>query len=513
MKEEMKKLIRFIPILILSVLCSCDALDLYPVDNWSLNNYWKTEEQAERFIRGLHYRLQSRMETIVLMGELRAGTLSGESVTSIGEAAYSIEAVNNNLSEANPVLTNWGNFYMDIYQINHAIDKITNECSFLSDTKRNTYLGQLYGMRAFYYFHMLRTWGGVPLCDKPDVLMTGDLKKLNKPRATELQTWKFIKDDVDESCSHYSELPFENYNAMNCFWNKAASYCLKAEVYLWGAKVTPVDGTSVLSNNPTEDLKEAEKALLAVEPLYSPNASFINAFAPTNKDANTETIFAARYVLNESSNFYGNWTYNIATFTKYFDSTGTKIGNVLNVGSGALRYEYSLPFWNSFATGDTRRDATFLQFYLKDNDNNLYPAGRSLRKFLGEVNNGKVQYTNDVPIYRYMDVALMLAEVGNALDKSDEVIIYMSKVRSRAFGSAVAYSFPGKDQAEEDILNEWKWEFVAEGKSWYAERRMAAGAHALALAGTKGKLLWPIDAGVLSKDNLVKQNDAYITAK
>ena len=509
----MKKILKYIPVLLLSVLCSCDALDLGPVDNWSLNNYWNTSEQAERFMRGLHYRLQSRMETFVLMGELRAGTLSGASVTSIGEAAYNIEAVNNNLSEANPVITNWGNFYMDIYQINHAIDKITNACPFLSDKTRKTYLGQLHGMRAFYYFHMLRTWGGVPLCDKPDVLMTGDLKKLSKPRASELDTWKFIKTDVDKSCTYYEDLPFENFQGMNCFWNKAASYCLKAEVYLWGAKVTPVDGTAVFSADPASDLAAAKTALTAVEAKYSPNSSFINAFAPTGKDANTETIFAARYVLGESTNFYGNWTYNVSTFTMYMDSAGNKLGNVLNIGSGALRYEYSLPFWNSFVANDKRRDATFLQFYLKDNDNNLYPAGRSLRKFLGEVNNGKIQYTNDVPIYRYMDVALMLAEIGNALDSSEDVVTWMSKVRSRAYGTPTAYAFPGKAQAEEDILNEWKWEFVAEGKAWYAVRRMASGSHAVALAGSKGKLLWPIDAGVLSKDNLVTQNEAYITAE
>ena len=131
----MKKLIKYLPVLLLTLLCSCDALELGPVDNWSLNNYWNTEEQTVRFVRGLHYRLRSRMETFVQMGELRAGTLNGASVTSIGEAAYAIEAVNNNLSEANPVFTNWGNFYMDIYQINHAIDKITNECPFLSDEK------------------------------------------------------------------------------------------------------------------------------------------------------------------------------------------------------------------------------------------------------------------------------------------------------------------------------------------------------------------------------------------
>ena len=510
----MKRILSYLPFVLFPLLLSgCHALDLGPVDNWALNNYWKTEEQTERFIRGLHYRLQSRMETIVLMGELRAGTLSGSAVTSIGEAAYNIEAVNNNLSEANPVITNWGNFYMDIYQINHAIDKLTTACEFLGESKRNTFLGQLYGLRAFYYFHMLRTWGGVPLCDKPDVLMTGDLKKLNKARSSEAETWAFIKADVDRSCACYKDLGFNNYLDMNCFWNKAASFCLKAEVYLWGAEVTPIDGSTVFSDNPAKDLEEAQTALESVVSLYSPNSSFINDFAPTGKDSNKETIFAARYALGESTNFYGNWTYNVAIFTKYYDAAGTKIGNILNIGSGALRYEYSLDFWNSFEEGDTRRDATLLQFYLMDNDNNLYPAGRSLRKFLGEVNNGKVQYTNDVPIYRYMDVALMLAEIGLARNQSGTVSEYLGQVRSRAFGKSTPYTYSTREQAEADLLAEWQHEFVAEGKSWYAARRIAGGKRALELVGTKNKLVWPIDAGVLSKDNLVKQNEAYIISQ
>ena len=196
---------------------------------------------------GLHYRLKEKMETIMVMGELRGGTLSTEAVTSTGEAASNLEAVSNNLSVSNPCLTNWGDFYMDIYQINHAIEKISGECAFLRDETRKTYLGQLYGLRAFYYFHLLRTWGGVPLCDKPDVLQTGDLTTLNKKRASEQETWNFIRKDIDTSCDMYAGLEYGNYNGANCYWNKAASQCLKAEVYLWGAKVKPIGGTGVLS--------------------------------------------------------------------------------------------------------------------------------------------------------------------------------------------------------------------------------------------------------------------------
>lgn len=171
----MKRIKNCILVLLGAVMTSCNALDLGPEDFYSINNYWNSAEQCERFMIGLHYRLRERAETMWLMGESRGGLLSTASVTSTGEGAYNIEAVNNNLSEANPVLTNWGNFYMDIYQINHAIDKITTACEFLDEETRNTYLGQLYGLRAYYYFHMLRTWGGVPLCDKPDVLMTSEI--------------------------------------------------------------------------------------------------------------------------------------------------------------------------------------------------------------------------------------------------------------------------------------------------------------------------------------------------
>ena len=73
----MKRILTYWTIILATLQISgCKPLDLEPVDNWTLNNYWKTEEQTERFLRGLHYRLQRRMETFVLLGALRGGTMS-----------------------------------------------------------------------------------------------------------------------------------------------------------------------------------------------------------------------------------------------------------------------------------------------------------------------------------------------------------------------------------------------------------------------------------------------------
>ena len=119
-----------------------------------------------------------------------------------------------------------------------------------------------------------------------------------------------------------------------------------------------------------------------------------------------------------------------------------------------------------------------------------------------------------MPVYRYMDVALMLAEVNTCLNVPAEVKKWIEAVRTRAYGAAKwpAFTYTTPEAAEEAILAERTREFVAEGKRWYDVRRMLGGRYALELVrGNELKLVWPIDAGVLSKDSKVKQNEGYVT--
>ena len=55
-------------LLIGSLTASCNALDLGPEDIYSINNYWNSAEQCERFMIGLHYRVRERAENMLLMG-------------------------------------------------------------------------------------------------------------------------------------------------------------------------------------------------------------------------------------------------------------------------------------------------------------------------------------------------------------------------------------------------------------------------------------------------------------
>lgn len=105
---------------------------------------------------------------------------------------------------------------------------------------RNYYLGQAYGVRAYLYFHLYRTFGGVPLIKAPKV-MNGvtNAEDLYEGRATAKQTLDFIKEDISKSETAFGDN--ETVNLNKGMWSKAATIVLKGEVYLWSAKVTTDD--------------------------------------------------------------------------------------------------------------------------------------------------------------------------------------------------------------------------------------------------------------------------------
>ena len=98
-------------------------MDLSPVDSYGISNYWSTKDQVERYVRGLHYRLRERQEIFFKMGELRGGTFVGSSSSLFNQSISDVAAVNNNLTVTNSVITNWGNFYMDMAYNGHPDER------------------------------------------------------------------------------------------------------------------------------------------------------------------------------------------------------------------------------------------------------------------------------------------------------------------------------------------------------------------------------------------------------
>lgn len=526
-------------ILILTVcsllMTGCDWLDLKPVDIYGINNYWKSKSNVERFIVGLHGRIRSRQMALLQMGELRGGYLRDEPQSTVGQDKRDLPIVGNRLSVQEPGLSNFGNFYMDIMQINYAIQQIeTNPTiDFLTTEERNYYLGMLYGMRSFYYFNLFRTWGGVPLVETPDVLGNfNSMSSLNKARATERETYAFISKDIDKSLEYFKGDNFTQLPAYKAsFWTKQASYMLKAELLLWGAKVKPIGEGTVYSADPTADFNKVVTLLGEIKTKTSLESDLSTLFY--TKD-NKEIIFSIRYALSEASNSFRYFLYPEATFGGDWYKEGGKIPlgpDPLKVNSGALQYEYKVGtttnndefgLYRKFDSKDSRRDFTFMYFCKIEWIPGRPPKpgktteGLSMKKYLGNSFNGATrQYVDDYPIYRKADLLLMLAEAYNELSDAANTKACIDEVRKRAYGTnwstAYGFTYVDKTQAEREILLERDKEFVAEGKRWYDVRRMLGGTIATELnSGVQGKQLWPIAPSDLAKDPLLKQNDAYL---
>ena len=149
------------------ILAGCIAtsfsgcLDMEPVSSITDANYWQDAAQFEAFNVGLHGLLRERTYTIFELGEPRADIYNTNPFT--GEATQGVERmIDNTLNAANPVISNYGEFYTIINQLNLMISH-TESTGLLADNVRSYYLGQAYGLRAYVYFHLLRSWGDVIL--------------------------------------------------------------------------------------------------------------------------------------------------------------------------------------------------------------------------------------------------------------------------------------------------------------------------------------------------------------
>ncbi|MCU7694775.1 RagB/SusD family nutrient uptake outer membrane protein [Haoranjiania flava] len=520
----MKKIFIYSLILIsLFEVSSCGKLDLAPEDYYASGNFWKNAAQVDGAMTGLHAQLRDYQFTFYIFGEMRGGLLkTGTGATgtsSLNSGSY----ITQDLRESNPGVSSWGQLYRALVQVNNFIYQVENNASFLLDAQKSYYLGQAYGLRAFYYFQLARAYGRVPLVIQPTVVVNTPKSQTEAfvPRSkTEKETFDLIKSDIDKSITNFNGDYTTKANKGQ--WSLAATQMLKTEVYLWTAKVNMDNAAPA---NTVADLATARSAVEDVIPRYSLQPSFADVFN-YNKKGNSEIIFALRYLQGEATNNFGQFLYAQAdAMGSFVDKNGVAFsGDPLNIAGGGsiLRYEYTYNLYKQYASGDQRADLTFFPIYKKPVSNaNGYIL---MKKFIGTVVNNNRSFSDDVPVYRLAEAYLLLAEIKNkqGQDPGNEVNI----VRKRAFGGAIpaGQEFVNGTFEQNELAIFWERtkELVGEGKRWYDLRRMQdANGKPLAFrtdlplvgvlneATEKHKLLLPIDRSTLNQDETLEQNPGY----
>lgn len=502
----MKKYLYILAITITLNSCS-NELDLVAPSELTASGFWNTEEGATTALSGMYSNLRNQAGNLWLLGEMRSDIWGGRTF----ESPSNLSLIESNITVSTAPFGGWAGLYTNIHRVNDFLVNVPN-IKFLNEADKNHMLGQAFGLRAFYYYTLLKTWGDVPIITEP--LTTVNPSSLTKERSSQTEVMAFIKSDIEASLNAF-DTNNSFYKGQRIYWSKAATLALKGDVYIWSGN---------LLGGGTADFTTAKTTLQQISSLGAniSLASSISNLWGVDKENNNEFIFALQYKQDEASNIYNNLTGRTTEINPQFNDAGQSMSTFII--TGANRYgqsEKTILLLDDNA--DARKDASFIRLYTDNNGGSGYSTydaskyfGSVFKKFLGKVNGSERVFENDVPVYRYADVLLLLAEAKNLLgeDPSGEI----NQIRQRAYGanyvvSTHAYVNSTKLNNTNAILNERYKEFIGEGKRWWDLRR--AGNNfvfdniSYLSTGDDYLLLLPITTDMIGRNPLLEQTTGY----
>ncbi|RTE54101.1 RagB/SusD family nutrient uptake outer membrane protein [Arenibacter aquaticus] len=482
-----------LPLFLLVASCEKD-LNLTPESVIGANSYWKNQGDVESYVNGMYVRLRSDAnDNLFFWGEARSEVLSYGLQASEGRERYF-----ENTLDRDAAGPDWKNLYTVIHDANLII-KYAPSIDFDSEANKNIALAQAHAMRAYCYFIIAKVWGDAPVNTEP----TEGFDPVNsfKARDNVSEVMNLVKSDVDAALGLFPDNTFSNGRSQ---WSKPSVNALKGEVYLWTGKLMG-GGTSDITT-----------ALTALESVHSADVELLSnydeIFRYSNK-GNREILMAIHYEDLESGNNFNDGMYIRGDQIPANGDPAAKA--LLGEGGGLNRWAPSELFRNQWADDDTRKNATFVLMNTENPDNaGVYDQfyASAVLKYRGFVDAGTRKYMDDVILYRYADVLLMIAEAKNALnqDPTDE----MNLIRQRAYGA----NYPGHEfingtmeENDDAILQERLFELSFEGKRWYDLLRFEKAFELVpTLVGeSEHKKLFPISQGTINLNGLIEQNPGY----
>jgi hypothetical protein len=229
------------------------------------------------------------------------------------------EAINNPYRNLNSLgngtwLGWWNDGYKAIRQVNTFLDNI--ESADIEAGKKKRLRGEAEFLRAYYYFELVKRYGGVPIIKKVQQYKgSSDVSALQKPRDKEKRVYDFIGAQLDSAANMMDINSIGRGRA-----NKYVAYALKSRAMLYAASASafaPVQKDGVLGI-PSSDAKHYwQEAYDAAEKVIKSGKYSLYDKYPSNRkknftqlfrdqDNNPEVIFARYYSYPKKTNGWLN---------------------------------------------------------------------------------------------------------------------------------------------------------------------------------------------------------------
>ncbi|PVX45165.1 putative outer membrane starch-binding protein [Flavobacterium sp. 103] len=430
-----------------TILVSCTELEVTPTSFITEDNFFKTQDDAVASVTAVYASLSIDPGEQSLFGRnLYFLTDMGSDYAAAGVSATNpqVRALSSLTHDATSdrVQVAWRQIYNGINRANIAIDNIPKVAG--SEVVKARLINEAKFIRGLLYFQAVRLWGGVPIVlHEPTSIQ---LESLKSKRATVDEVYAQIISDLTDAQSLPSTYPANEAGRAT----SGAAKAILAKVYL--------------------TRKDWPNAILKTKEVinggygYALFENFADIFNKAKKNGK-EHIFSVQFEPNQAGNGSSGSTFQATSFTGF---TATEPADIIS--------DVAL-FYDIYAAGDTRRDASYVKQLLNPATGTLYTFPKPLfKKFLDLTNLATPSNVAiNFPVIRYADILLSFAEATNEQSgPTAEALEAVNQVRRRAFGKAILTPDATVDlvgltnvQLRDAIREERKKEFVQEGQRWY----------------------------------------------
>jgi hypothetical protein len=450
-----------ISFIILLAGCSKDFLDLTPISNANINDFYKTGADMNNAVMAA-YSFHKKLYSTDFSSQSILDEVRSDNTTMV-----QLDVLDRFIHDTGKewYMWSWDKCYQAIYMCNLVLEK--GEGVEMDATLKNQYFAEVRFLRAIIYFELVRNFGGVPLIiETPKSLDAGSVQVT---RNTVDEVYAQIIQDLQFAIQN---LPAQ-YNSNDIGRaTKGAAEGMLGKVYLTtGDKASAEAALRDVVNSGLYHLLDTYPEVWDVNNRNSAESLFELQFKATTDPSPMENYFGSLYAVGIPGGGYG---YNLATEDLV----------------------------NAYEPGDVRKDIS-----MTPDPNGVYYA----IKFNDPLMTSGFNSSHNFPILRYADVLLLLAE---AIGESTEAYDLINQVRKRAKLPPISASTPGT--FNDKLLHERRVELAFEDHRWHDLLRFGVAVpvmnKALASLGiTIGNddLLMPIPQTAISTNPNLEQNPGY----
>jgi len=370
----------------------------------------------------------------------------------------------------------WSGHYNGIAKVNQAIKAI--EKSKLSDALKNKLLGEVRFIRAYYYFNLVRFFGGVPkITTVPQDANEANTNPVYQTRASVSEIYSTIIEDLTFSTAN---LPIRTQTQAGRI-AKGTAQSLLAKVYLYQKNYQ----------------KSAELCKAVIE---SGQYALINDYSQIWREKgnnSSESIFEIQ------TGIFNNTDFGVNSYSMFQGPRVGGKGGWTDLGWGFCNPTESLV--NAYEPNDVRKNATIIfidnsgkykgtvlfdgfRVPSADSVENLrynYKAYHSENPQQESWFGNRDRKQKNIHILRLADVYLMYAESLNETDNTGLSLIYLNKIRKRA--GLPEKGAMSKESLREAIWNERRIELAMEHDRFFDLVRTGRAAKVMQKAGKNFK--------------------------